>query len=542
MGGTNDFRTRSSSRRSARRDGAESHPKFTTFSKDAQARANLRGWLLAFLIGTATLGAAEKGALTGTIVGPSKLPIVGAKVTLTAGDGSRQTVTADQNGRYSFTSVEPASYTLVVEAAGYRLDRRTDVRVRGGISTTVDLLLAVAGPPQSNPESPLEQPAGFYDDAQLKASGVQTTIDAAGYSSQAQSPRRLLSEGPSLSGNPLSSRATEAHKSTEAEQRLEETLRTHPDDFTANHQLGEYYLSVSNPTVAVPYLEKAEVLKPGDASNEFDLARAYLGTKNGAKAQQLLHDLIRRNDIAGYHNLLGQADDALNDPVSALTEFRLAAQMEPNEQNTFDWANEILLTADSNEPGVGAFKQGVARFPNSVRMYIGLGIALYARNSYDAAIEALCHASDLDPSDPRPYVYLGKMYNVSNGHADEVAKRIERFMETNPDNPLAYYYVALCLWKGARNDKLGVDEARVEALFKKSLALDPRSADTHLQLGILYAAQRREQDAISEFDAAIRLKPDAPDAHYHLAQAYFRTGNKERAQAELQIYEKLHLR
>jgi len=538
MGGTNDFRTRSVSRGCTGRDEAVSRPQFRPSIRDVKAHANLRGWLLAFLIGTATLGAAEKGALTGTIVGPSKLPIVGAKDTLTAGDGSRQTVTADQNGRYSFTSVEPASYTLVVEAAGYRLDRRTDVRVRGGISTTVDLLLAVAGPPQSNPESPLAQPSGFYDDAQLKASGVQTTIDAAGYSSQAQSPRRLLSEGPSLSGNPLSSRATETRKSTEAEQRLEETVRTHPDDFTANHQLGEYYLA--NPAAAVPYLEKAEELKPGDASNEFDLARAYLGTKNGAKAQQLLHDLIRRNDTAEYHNLLGQADEALNDPASALKEFKLAAQMDPSEQNTFDLANEVLLASNSNGPAIEAFTRGVTLFPNSVRMYIGLGIALYARNSYDAAIEALCHASDLDPSDPRPYVYLGKMYNVSNGHADEVAKRIERFMETNPDNPLAYYYAALCLWKGARDDKLSVDEARVEALFKKSLALDPRPADTHLQLGILYAAQHREQDAISEFDAAIRLKPDDPDAHYHLAQAYFRTGDKERAQAELQIYEKLH--
>jgi len=76
-------------------------------------------------------------------------------------------------------------------------------------------------------------------------------------------------------------------------------------------------------------------------------------------------------------------------------------------------------------------------------------------------------------------------------------------------------------------------------LFKKSLALDPRSADTHLQLGILYHDQRREQDAISEFESAIRVKPDDPDAHYHLAQVYLRTGDKERGQEELQIYERL---
>jgi len=540
MCGTDDFRTRSSSRGSARRDEAESHRKFRSFIDGVRSRAALGGWLLAFLIGAATLGAAEKGALTGTIAGTSKLPIVGAKVTLTAADGSRQTVTADLRGRYSFPSVEPASYTLVVEAAGYQPGRRADVRVSGGTLTTVDLLLTVATPSQPNPESPLAEPSGFYDDTQLKASGVQTTIDAAGYSSQAQSPRRLLSEGPSLSGNPLSSRATEAPNSTETEQRLSEVLQTNPQDFDANHQLGEYYLSVANPAAGVPYLEKAQELKPEDASNELDLARAYLGTKNAAKAQELLRGLMRRNDTAEYHNLLGQADEALNDPASAVKEFKLAAQLDPNEKNAFDLANELLLTTNSGGPAVEAFTRGVALFPNSVRMYIGLGIALYARNSYDAAIEALCRASDLDPSDPRPYVYLGKMCIVSKGHADEVSKHMQRFIETNPDNPLAYYYGALCLWKGA--EKQGVDEARVESLFKKSLALDPRSADTYLQLGILYHHQRREKDAISEFEAAIRLKPADPDAHYHLAQVYLSTGDKERGQEELQIYEKLRAR
>jgi tetratricopeptide (TPR) repeat protein len=542
MAWTADFRTRSFSRRRTPRDKTESHSKFRSSIKYAEARATLRGLLLAFLLGAGALGAAEKGALTGTIAGPSHLPIPGAKVTLTAADGSRQTATADQNGRYSFPSLEPASYTLTVEAAGYQPGSRTKVRVTGGTSTTVDLLLTASALSQPNPESPLTQPSGFYDDTPLKAGGVQTTIDAAGYSSQAQSPRRLLTEGPSLSANPPSPHEPETPQSKEAEQRLREALRTNPDDFDANHRLGEYYLSAANPAAGVPYLEKAQELKPGDAANEFDLARAYLGSKNAAKAQQLLQDLIRRKDAAEYHNLLGEVDESLDDPVSALREFRLAAQMDPSEKNTFDLANELLLVTNSGRPAVVAFTRGVGLFPNSVRMYIGLGIALYSRNSCDAAIEALCHASDLDPSDPRPYEYLGKMYNVSKGHAEEVSRRMQRFMETNPANPLAYYYGALCLWKGAHDDKQGVDEARVEALFKKSLALDPQSADTHLQLGIFYSDQNRDQDAIAEFEAAISLNPDNPDPHYRLAQVYLRIGDKQRGQAELQIYEKLHAR
>jgi tetratricopeptide (TPR) repeat protein len=497
------------------------------------------GWLMALLVGVCSLLAAEKGTVTGTIDGPSNVPIAGARVTLAAADGSRQAVTTDQQGHYSFPSLEPATYTLSVEAAGYQPATRADVRVTGGTSMTVDFLLIATGVQPPNQAPSVSQEPSYYDDTPLKASGVKSTTDAAGYSSQAQSPRRLLTEGLSVTGNASSPQEPPSPEAAEAERGLREALRADPESFQKNHQLGEYYLSAANPAAGIPYLEKAKELRPGDASNDFDLARAYLAAKNPAKALPLLRDLIRRRDAAEYHDLLGQVDEALHDPASALREFELAAHMEPNEQNIFDWANEVLFVTDSNESGVLAFKQGVARFPNSVRMNIGLGIALYARNSYDAAIEALCHASDLDPSDPRPYVFLGKMTNVAQGNPDKVAKYMQRFMETNPNNALAYYYGALSLWKGPRSGEQGVDLARVEALFRKSLALDPRWAGAHLQLGILYHDQHREQDAISEFQAAIRSNPDDPDAHYRLAQAYFRAGGQERGQEELQLYEKL---
>jgi tetratricopeptide (TPR) repeat protein len=132
------------------------------------------------------------------------------------------------------------------------------------------------------------------------------------------------------------------------------------------------------------------------------------------------------------------------------------------------------------------------------------------------------------------------MYNVSVGKADEVAKRMQRFMKTNPDNALAYYYYALSSWKGVRGGGQGVALAEVEALLRKSISVDPRLADAHLQLGVLLHDLHRDQEAVPEFQAAIRIKPDDPDAHYRLAQAYVRTGDKERGQEEFQLYDKLH--
>ncbi len=504
-----------------------------------QARAALVGWLGAFLLGACSLLAGEKGMITGIVTGPSESPIPGAKVTLVAVDGRRQSVTADQRGRYSFPSVEPASYTLSAEAAGYRMATRTEVRVMDGLTTTADLRLTAQIPQEPKQATPVEQPPSYYDDTQLKASAVITTTDAAGYSSQAQSPQRLLREGPNLTQNALQTREPVNPEAAMEEQRLREDLRANPDSFEANHRLGKYYLSMGKPKEGIPYLETAEKLKPGDSSNGYDLAMAYLETQRAVRAQDLLRDLVRRQDSAELHNLLGRVDEALGNPASAIKEFQLAAKMEPSEKNIFDWGNELLLH-DMIEPATEVFKRGVALYPNSLPMYVGLGIAFYSANSYDAAIEALCHASDLDPSDPRPYIFLGKVYGVSLAHADEVVRRMNRFMETNPDNALAYYYGALTVWKGSRSADHSPDIPRVEALFRKSITLDPQLADAHLQLGILYSDQHRDPEAFQEFQAAARLNPDSADAHYRLAQAYLRADEKKRAEQEMQLYEELH--
>jgi tetratricopeptide (TPR) repeat protein len=408
-----------------------------------------------------------------------------------------------------------------------------------GWTTTVDLRLAAKVPQKPEQATPAQQPASYYDDTQLKASALVATTDAAGYSSQAQSPQRLLKEGPNLTANALRTHEPVNPEAAMEEHQLREDLQANPESFEANHRLGKFYLSMGRPEDGIPYLEMAEKLRPGDSSNGYDLAMAYLRTQRAARARDLLQELIRQRNSAELHHALGEVDEALGSSASAVEEFRLAATMTPSEKNILDWGNELLLHGVI-EPAADVLKRGVALYPNSLPMYVGLGIAFYSANSYEAAVEALCHASDLDPSDPRPYIYLGKVYSVSVAHADEVTRRMIRFMETNPDNALAYYYGALTIWKSSRGADHSPDMPRVEALFRKSITLDPRLADAHLQLGIFYSDQHRDEEAVQELQAAARLNPDGPDAHYRLAQVYLRLGEKERAEEELQLYEKLH--
>src|SRR5208282_4766444 len=76
-------------------------------------------------------------------------------------------------------------------------------------------------------------------------------------------------------------------------------------------------------------------------------------------------------------------------------------------------------------------------------------------------------------------------------------------------------------------------------LLKNSINLDSKLAEAHLQLGNLYSDQGKYAEAVPEYLLALELNPDLADAHYRLGQAYVRTGQKDLAQKQLEIYQKV---
>ena len=148
-------------------------------------------------------------------------------------------------------------------------------------------------------------------------------------------------------------------------------------------------------------------------------------------------------------------------------------------------------------------------------------------------------AADLDPSDPRAYLFLSKAYNSSPNQADDVIQRFRRFAELKPNDARAQYYYAMSLWKGKRAEDQTVNLEQVERLLQNSIALDPKLAEAYLQLGqSLYADRREYAKSIPPYESALKLDPNLSDAHYRLGQDYVHTGQKDHAQEEFAIYQK----
>jgi tetratricopeptide (TPR) repeat protein len=226
------------------------------------------------------------------------------------------------------------------------------------------------------------------------------------------------------------------------------------------------------------------------------------------------------------------------DPLRAVHEFQRAAETNPSESNFFDWGAELLVH-HAIEPAIEVFTKGNRLFPNSARMLVGLGVAWYTRGSYEQAARHLCEASDLNPGDPNPYIFLGKIQSVETTQSEGLVERLQRFARLQPENALANYYYALSLWMQRKNPEDAKTAAEVESLLNKSIRLDPRFGLGYLQLGILSSDRKDFSQAISDYQKAIEANPRLEEAHYRLSQAYRRTGEPLKAQRELQLYNQL---
>lgn len=281
--------------------------------------------------------------------------------------------------------------------------------------------------------------------------------------------------------------------------------------------------------------DTATLSKPGTNSSAVppDIKRS-LQTGNYTQAREDVRGLLAHQDKAELDHLLADVDEKLGDSLEAVHEYQRAAETDPSEPYIFDWGSELLLH-HAPEPAEAVFARGARLFPQSVRMLIGVGAASFARGADDRAVQQICAASDLDPNDPDPYLFLGKMLSAEKIPSEEVLGLLHRFATLQPQNASAHYYYAVALWK--RRDPQDHDRAsQVEAELGDAIRLDPHFAAAELQLGIVHADSGDYSGAIPHYERAIQIAPQTEEAHYRLAQAYRQAGESEKAKAELRAY------
>ena len=436
---------------------------------------------------------------------------------------------SDAQGQYRFPTLAPGKYTVRAEMTGYGSAVSAPVEL-GGEGKEVQLTLSRAAISQNSSQS-----LQYFEQPQFTIAGVTDTSNLGGHGSNATAPTKdeLTREVASLGG---AGKATAA--SAGDEEKLREAAERQPGDYDANRRMGALLIRQGQAREALPYLQRAARIKPADSQNSYELALAYSETRDYERARSTLQPLLAGADKSEAHHLLGDIAEKEGDSLSAVRQYEQAATLERSEANLFDWGAELLLHR-ATEPAIEVFSKGHRQYPVSVRMLLGLGAAWFVQGSYPQSAGYFCQASDLDPESPQPYVFLGKIQEVDAAPSAEISQRLARFAKLHPENAQANYYYGLSLWKQAERSGEGGSVAQAEALLQKAARLDSGFAAAYLQLGVLYGQQKRYGQAIAYYEKAIASNPHLRDAHYRLAQAYTRSGEAEKARAEMQVYDQL---
>lgn len=185
------------------------------------------------------------------------------------------------------------------------------------------------------------------------------------------------------------------------------------------------------------------------------------------------------------------------------------------------------------------YRQAVNRFPHSERLQTGLGVALYGQGQYPAAVAALCAAAHLAPDDPSIYLLLSEAMQLTPHPNLEAAQLVKSFAAGHPQVAVGHYAYALNLWRSFRLDHSSAPLAEAQTELEKAVSLDPSLTAAHLQLGMVYDEEKLTARAIEQYRAAISLNPNLSAAHYRLAEDDERSGAKQDAASEFEIYERL---
>jgi tetratricopeptide (TPR) repeat protein len=174
--------------------------------------------------------------------------------------------------------------------------------------------------------------------------------------------------------------------------------------------------------------------------------------------------------------------------------------------------------------------------PNSYQAHELNAEALELQGRWDEAAKEYRGILQRNPDLPGIHFRLARLLlskpNPGPTMAADAKQELDAELKINPNNPPAEYI----LGELARQSQQW-DEA-VEH-FSRAAKLDPSFGDAFLGMGTSLVAARKFSDAIVPLEAAVKLQPSNPMAHYNLAMAYSRSGRKMDASREFAIHRQL---
>jgi serine/threonine-protein kinase len=217
----------------------------------------------------------------------------------------------------------------------------------------------------------------------------------------------------------------------------------------------------------------------------------------------------------------------------------VAAALRKKNEGALAYLGAGLIHAGELDQAVSVFEQAVRFEPDNARARTNLGIGLGEQGQFDKAIVELRRAIQLNPNLVEARIGLGVALArkgerlADKGLCQEAVASLKYAIRLDPGTWEAHSSLGAAYFAQKEWDKS-------IAAYRKAIRLkkERHNEDDALArggLGNALAAKGQTQEAVKEYQEALRLQPDLAEVHYSLGHTYQELGELDKAIVEVML-------
>lgn len=297
--------------------------------------------------------------------------------------------------------------------------------------------------------------------------------------------------------------------------------------------------------------------KPTTASTEETSSSQQLG-KTGVPAIDNLTDQITQNpDDPTLYAARAEAFYKNEGYDYAIVDMAAAMKIDSTNADYHHLLSEIYLDYYKSRLALQTMKRCVALYPERIPSLLKLAEIQQILKMYDASMMSIARIMKIEPDNPEGFFMVGLNHTLM-GNKDASIRALQKCVELNPDhtdawvllgkifaedgNPLAEQYFENAVQTATENADVLYNKASylhnndkldaAAALLKKIIKVTPQYAEAFDRLGVIYLEKDSADQAITNFNIAVKVDPEFGVAYYHRAFAYESVGNFKAAKAD----------
>jgi len=315
-----------------------------------------------------------------------------------------------------------------------------------------------------------------------------------------------------------------------------------PDDERARLALADTFVRTEQQSTAELTLRDAIAAIPGSGRAHYALARLFQREGRQVEAADELQRAATFNPLLGLNGIY-QALGAMNAAVqrfdAAIDMYSRRVDIQPNDAGAHQDLGDTYARLARDDDALAEFSVALLLEPKRVATLAAIAQVRLRNGEYEAAATYARRAVDLDPSHAQARYALATAL-LRSGNTAEGQKELETFQRLQDATAAARAHdIELGgLRREASVSSAAGDHQKAVMLLRQALAIAPKEAVSHLNLGIALMLAGQPAEAAERFASALALNgPD--EIHERLAQAYAALGRTDDSRREMELFERL---